>query len=132
MSKEDRASKVDLICALLVEGKTLTSICSSVEEMPKKSTFLDWIRESKEFADQYARARELQADHFAEEIIDIADTEPDPQVARVRMDARKWHASKTAPKKYGDKIMQEHSGSINFATLTDEELEALAARQGEA
>ena len=34
------------------------------------------------------RAREVQADHFADEIIAIVDTEPDANRARVRMDGR--------------------------------------------
>ena len=127
-----RQRLMKLACELMTRGKTLTSICISVEEMPARSTLMDWLREDPKLAEQYARAREIQADYFAEEIVDIADTEPDPQVARVRMDARKWHASKTAPKKYGDKIYQEHSGKVNFATLTDAELEAIAAGQSEA
>ncbi len=95
------------VCGSLMEGQTLRKI-SEVEGMPKPSTICLWLSESKELAEQYARARDIQADRFADEIIDISDTETDPQVARVRIDARKWHASKTAPKKYGDKI--EHTG----------------------
>jgi hypothetical protein len=52
----------------------------------------------------YAHARERQQEVFAAEVVLIADTEPDPARARNRMDARKWHASKVAPKKWGDKI----------------------------
>lgn len=32
------------------------------------------------------------------------------QRSRLRVDARKWTASKLKPKKYGDKLTQEHSG----------------------
>ncbi len=53
---------------------------------------------------QYARAREEQADFYADEIVTIADTEPDAATARVRVDARKWVASKLKPKRYGDKL----------------------------
>ncbi len=102
--EEYRQRIMSLVCSLLEEGQTLRRICDSVTGMPKPSTICLWLSESKELAEQYAHAREIQADRFADEIIDIADNEPDPQVARVRMDARKWHASKTAPKKYGDKI----------------------------
>lgn len=42
-------------------------------------------------------------------MLDIADDkEGDPQRDRLRIDTRKWLASKLKPKKYGDKI--EHSG----------------------
>ena len=89
-----------------------------------------------EFTEQYARAREAQADNMAEEILSIADEECTMVRAdkhgskdddgsgntevlfdatavarnRLRVDARKWLASKMAPKKYGDKIQAEHSG----------------------
>ena len=53
---------------------------------------------------QYARARDQQAATYADDIVNIADTEQDPNKARVRIDARKWHASKLAPKKYGEKL----------------------------
>jgi hypothetical protein len=36
-----------------------------------------------------------------DEVISIADTDPDPKNARVRIDARKWLFEKLAPKKYG-------------------------------
>lgn len=106
-----------LVCDLLMEGQTLRRICDAVPDIPRASTLCDWMLEDCSLAEQYARAREIQADRFADEIIDIADTEPDPQVARVRMDARKWHASKTAPKKYGDRVELEnkHSGTIAVA-----------------
>jgi hypothetical protein len=32
------------------------------------------------------------------------------QRSRLRIDARKWLASKMAPKKYGDRVEQAHSG----------------------
>ena len=73
-----------------------------------------------EFSQQYAHAREAQADKLAEEILLIADdgsndtyTDGDGncrtdaeaiQRSKLRVDARKWLASKMAPKKYGDKV----------------------------
>jgi len=118
-------TKTELICALIMEGKTLVHICA-LENMPAYSTVCQWLAKHKEFAENYARARQSQADFFADEMVVIADTEPDPQVARVRMDARKWHAAHTSPKKYGEKIFQEHSGVVNVTNLTDEELLRLA------
>jgi uncharacterized NAD(P)/FAD-binding protein YdhS len=52
----------------------------------------------------YARARDRQQEVFAAQVILIADTVKDAAIARNMMDARKWHASKVAPKKWGDKI----------------------------
>jgi len=51
-------------------------------------------------------------------------------------DARKWHAAKTAPKKYGDRIQQEHVGPNGAALQVQqvsplEEIEARLATLSE-
>lgn len=110
----------DTICKRIAEGESLRAICSD-NDMPGKSTVMEWLREKKGFADQYAHAREEQADFYAAQIVDIAD-EADVETKydgedvklvldatavarnRLRVDARKWYASKLAPKKYGDKL----------------------------
>jgi hypothetical protein len=83
---------------------------------------------------EYARARQIQADYFADQTVEIADSETDNNRARNRMDARRWHASKIAPRKYGDRVVQEHTGegggpiaiaSLNLKGLNDDELLAM-------
>lgn len=107
------------ICTELSEGKSLRTICLA-ENMPDRTTVFDWLAKNGEFANQYARAREAQADKLAEEIIEIADdgrndtymTEEGVEMtdhdviarSKLRVDARKWYASKLAPRKYGDKM----------------------------
>ena len=91
------------ICERIADGESLRSICRD-SKMPTKSTVFKWLVENEAFSDQYARARECQADSFVDDITDIADTEDDSTRARVRIDARKWASSKLAPKKYGDKL----------------------------
>lgn len=91
------------ICTRLADGESLRQICIN-DDMPAKSSVFLWLIQYPEFSDHYARAREQQAATYADDIVDIADSEPDPKRARVRIDARKWHASKLAPKKYGDKL----------------------------
>ena len=65
------------ICGRLAEGESLRTICAD-DAMPGKSTVLRWLLdgEHKVFRDQYARAREAQADYFADEILAIADDSP--------------------------------------------------------
>lgn len=118
----------DTICKRLAEGESLRSICRD-DAMPTKSTVCKWLFDSdkRAFADQYARAREVQAELMAEEIVEISDdTSRDDIVdpltlqvkpnnewlarSRLRVDARKWVASKLLPKKYGDRVQQEVSG----------------------
>jgi hypothetical protein len=91
------------ICARLAEGQSLRRICA-LENMPDVKTVYRWMGANEEFRQQYALAREDQADTLADEIIDISDDQTeDPQSRRVRIDTRKWVASKLKPKKYGDK-----------------------------
>lgn len=118
----------DAICERIAEGESLRSICRA-DDMPNKSTVFRWLEADDDFATKYARAKAFQAESLADEIMDIADdgtndwmernSEDNPgwvvngeaiQRSRLRVDARKWAASKLLPKKYGDKVTQEHSG----------------------
>lgn len=99
----------DRIFLEIAEGKSLVKVCEE-KDMPSRETVRRWIRDDEDFCGNYVRAREEQADFYADEIIEIADTEPDTQKARLRIDARKWVASKLKSKSYGDKVTQEHSG----------------------
>jgi len=109
----------DEICTRLANGESLRAICSSDRDdwMPSIGTILRWVSEKPDFREQYARAREVQAETHADEIVTIADgvSCADPSAIdvardRLRIDARKWVASKLLPKKYGDKVQAEVSG----------------------
>lgn len=119
---EERAAD---ICALLGEGNSLKDICE-LENMPTRSTVYLWLAKHKEFSDMYARAREEQADTFADEIVSIADTATNEtaNAVRVRVDARKWVASKLKARTYGDKQQMEHSGPGGGPVVTRVELVA--------
>lgn len=110
----------DAICERIADGESLRKICAE-ETMPNKATVFRWMAVHKEFSDQYARAREEQAELLADEIIEIADDgrndkyiDPESRQDRVdhdviarsrlRVEARKWVAAKLKPKKYGDKV----------------------------
>jgi hypothetical protein len=119
--------KADRICEAISEGMSLREICKP-DDMPNKATVFRWLNLHEEFSDQYARAREEQAEAMADEIVAIVDTAASPVMvdgvpllredgtpllvadqaaiahARLKMDARKWVASKLKPKKYGDKL----------------------------
>lgn len=134
------------ICDLISDGQSLRKICER-QDMPAKGTVLRWVSVHKEFQDQYAYARELQADVLFDETLDIADqydpendTEnPDHiQRARLRIDTRKWIAGKLRPKKYGEKVINEHSGpdgkpiqTQNVTDLSDDELARIASTGSE-
>lgn len=94
--------KANEILAWLVAGKSINSFCKKPGN-PSVPTVYKWLADNESFLKLYTRAREDQADTLADEIIDIADTDKDANRARVRVDARKWVASKLKPQKYGDK-----------------------------
>lgn len=97
-----------------------------------------WLRENEEFRNQYARAKEDQADFLAEEILDIADDGSNDFMtitkgnktynventewtsrSKLRVEARKWIAAKLKPKRYGEKIDMTSDGkAIPQTTLT--------------
>ena len=122
----------DRICAELVNRKTdgttrsLRDVCK-LKDMPHEATIYRWLNEHRDFCENYARARETLADMNACDIVHIADTEEDSNRARVRIDARKWFASKVAPKKYGDKLAVggdeenpiQHRHAISWMTEED-------------
>lgn len=94
----------DEICRRLAEGESLRGICETTD-FPNESTVRAWALDNLNgFYTQYARAREIQAHKFAEDVIDIADLAEDAALARLRVDARKWVCSKVLPKVYGDKL----------------------------
>lgn len=115
------------ICNLLMDGESLRSICKR-PGMPSIRAVMYWLQKHEDFVQQYVRAREVQADLLAEEILEIADDSAGDVViddegreqtnhervarSRLRVDARKWYASKLAPKKYGDKIDANVSGGL--------------------
>lgn len=94
----------DRICDAIADGRSLRSICKD-DGMPSKTEVFRWLAADAIFRDQYARAREAQADSHADDIIEVADDPTiDPASRRVMVDARKWAASKLKPRVYGDKL----------------------------
>jgi len=103
------------ICERIARGETLAQI-EREADMPSAQTIRIWCRDNADFRSQYTRAREEQADAFADEIVDAARAASDGEsaaVARVRVDALKWIAAKRQPKKYGDSTKLEVSGELN-------------------
>lgn len=104
--------------------------------MPGERTIFAWLAAHAEFQQQYARAKELAADRYFEEIVEIADAplrgerityKADGTVERVeadmiehrrlQVDARKWSAARLAPKKYGDKLDLNHGGEVRIERI---------------
>lgn len=128
------------VCNEMAGGLSLRKVCL-LEWAPDKRTILRWLTAHEAFRTQYADACEARLDHMADEVLDISDaTQNDVVVvdgvervnnevinrSRLRVDSRKWLLSKMAPKKYGDRVVQELTGpgggpvqTEDFTGLTD-------------
>ena len=102
---------------------------------PTKGAVTHWVMDDKDDCSiHYARARETQALHLADELLDIADDGSNDtyeksvgaegetvkltnfdvvQRSRLRVDTRKWVLSKMLPKIYGEKLDLTHKGKVD-------------------
>jgi len=103
------------------KGKSLRSIIDNSDRnvIPSMPTFMEWLEEDTEMANQYARGMAVRQELLFEEILEIADKQGEDvtedeegnqtinhnivQRNRLQIDARKWMLGKMNPKKYGDK-----------------------------
>ena len=132
------------ICERLSLGESLRSICRD-ESMPSQSMVFRWLASNVDFREQYAHAREVQADSWADDIIEIADDSSgdvirDPESgnerfnseyaarSRLRVDTRKWLMARMAPKKYGDRITQEVDHKSSDGSMTPQRIELVALK----
>ncbi|WP_333839288.1 terminase small subunit protein [Novosphingobium sp.] len=125
------------ICQRIMAGQSVRKICAD-EHMPAQSTVFEWLARNADFRAAYSLAKSFQAETLADEILEIADDaagdfavgEDGPQFqaehvqrARLRVDSRKWLASKLAPKRYGDALSLRHgSADPGSRQLTQEEI----------
>jgi hypothetical protein len=102
------------ICDQLAEGKGLIQICRQ-EGFPDHKTVRGWVLDNhQDFFAKYTRSKDFGIDAMVEKTFEVIDEEEDVLRARLKVDTLKWYVSKIAPKKYGDKIGVEHSGSIDL------------------
>lgn len=127
------------VCEYISQGKTLREIIK-LPGMPGMKTINDWRLKDAEFAQRYARARQIQADIHIEEIEDLTrdiytqaqdayDDEdvlhkppPNEMISALKLlvDTRKWCAAKVFPKVYGDvKVPVEEQGERTITIVID-------------
>lgn len=134
----------DRICKLV---STMTvgidKICEQFPDLPDSETIIAWRVSKPGFSGKYSDAKRAQAELYAEETLDIADAERtyvdtsgnvriDPGAVahqKLRINARQWHASKLAPKVYGDRHVVEQVTTENGELK--KEIESLRAQLAE-
>lgn len=127
------------LCARLSKGEPLASICAA-DHMPATRTVSDWKAASPEFSADFARARDDGFDALAAECLEIAEdgsrdyaekTRPDGskyeafdhehvQRSKLRIETRLKLLAKWDPKRYGEKVTQEHIGGISLNVTPDD------------
>ena len=117
-SKEKKEIILNNIFTEIINGRAVRNVLKD-EGMPDVTTFYNWIDTNEDKSKQYARACEARADKIFDDILDISDSYENDVIKnadgievvnynviqrdRLRVDSRKWIASKLNPKKYGDK-----------------------------
>ena len=146
----------EAICERLCMGESLRTILKT-EGMPSMSSVMRWLMNMPEFDSKYARARQLQAEVWADELIDIADDSTNDYMAKkneageiigydlkpenfqrskMRLEQRRWYAEKLRPKVYGPKLAIggaadlppiQMTSRLDVSNLSLEELDVLAS-----
>ena len=117
----------DKICEGVARKTPLARLCDENEDLPAPRTVYKWLRIHKEFVQNYTRAKEDQADYLVEECLEIADKDGiEPADKRIRVDTRKWIASRFNAKKYGDKQFIETKDTTE--EVSDDEINERIAK----
>lgn len=114
----------EYILSKIIAGYSLRALVQKAREedykgklFPSVDTLMVYAASNEEFSLRYARAKELQQDMMAEELLDIIDgRHPDFAAAdlgqrKESMEARKWVMGKLRRKKWGDIKVQEVTGA---------------------
>jgi hypothetical protein len=146
----------DDILSRIACGESLRGICAE-GGMPNISTVIRWLAADEDFARKYTRAREMQAEILADEMLDIADDDKSDRIdikdkdgniikteqnnvavarSKLKLEQRRWWAEKLRPKVYGNKVAVggaddmpaiKTSQQLDVSNLSLDELEVLGA-----
>jgi len=128
------AELADLICYRMSQGESLNAICLPEDFPVAESTVRLWAIQDREgFSAKYRLAREMQIDHWAEEIKELGDkplvglvttttetakstetkiVESDNvERSKLQVHTREWLSARMAPRKWGDRL--DISGEID-------------------
>lgn len=116
------------ICQTIAKTpKSINQLCAAYPHFPKQTTIFEWIAENEEFSKLYLEAKQKQVLAYMEETYDIADdssrdviidhagnVKPNSEFinrSKIRIELRKWHASRLMPKLFGDRFVADITDS---------------------
>ena len=103
---------IEAVCERLANGVTMTAIAEEIGVTVGKLS--QWIASDEEHSARAREARIHAARIWDEKALSVIEQALDPfelQRAKELAHHYRWRASKTAPKDYGDKVTQEHTGA---------------------
>ncbi len=121
-SLDEKEKIFESIFSTIENGKSLRFALSQIPL--SANLFYQWIASDEAKMKQYAYVTNVRTELKFESIEQDYCEEPQRdaetgridsawvQLQRLKIDAKKWELSKLNPKKYGDKIQQEHSGEV--------------------
>ena len=103
---------IEAVCERLSNGMTMTALAEEIGVTVGKLS--QWIASDEEHSARAREARIHAARIWDEKALSVVEQAMDPfelQRAKELAHHYRWRASKTAPKEYGDKVTQEHTGA---------------------
>ena len=124
---------LDAICSDIIGGESMTAICGRIGV--HISSLIEWIEADGQRSARARAARALSArvwDQKAEEVIASAPDKFGLEKARELAHHYRWRAKAIAPREYGDRVTNEHTGAgggpialaaVDMKNLSDDELD---------
>lgn len=124
---------LDRICELITAGESMTAIAAQIGV--HISILIDWNENDPQRFARMRMARQRSArlwDERAERVVAMAGDQFELNKARELAHHYRWRAKAIAPREYGDKVTQEHTGAdggpiaiaaVDLKNLSDDELE---------
>jgi hypothetical protein len=112
--------QIDELLQALTDGAPLSAIVEG-DEWPSYRSIFRRLEKDDEFRKRYDRARAIQAERWADELITLANSLPKDATAeqiaatKLKIDTLKWIIGKRLPKVYGD----APSSSVNVTTTSN-------------
>jgi hypothetical protein len=140
-STYSRSIAEEICNTIATSSKGVKCLCKENAHWPCHDTIYRWLIEYSEFSDLYAQAKKYQVEVLVDEIIELADDVSHDEMindhgkivpnkehinrSRLRIDSRKWIASKLVPRIYANKDQgecPECASRKEYANLSDAEL----------
>lgn len=126
---------LDNICARITAGESMTAVSAAIGV--HISTLIEWVQEDPQRSARMRTARENAARVWDEKAEMGLAAATDPfELSRAKELAHhyRWRAKAVAPREYGDRVTQEHTGAgggpialaaVDLKGLSDDELERM-------